>query len=164
MIITEQKPEISEKQLILTGIKDENGKLISRPAELKSYIERLQRSAAFYMEKDEIFKNEIPKSLYESAETEIIKIYNNQNGSLKEAFNTYLGNNIQSIIEKCKRETFGDITKKLDSLNFSTPGSLTDNGKTPENGIEKMSPREFETVLKRALRGDFKHKNKGEKL
>lgn len=156
--LKEMTQKALEEFILKLNILNKEGELLKSPEEIEDFLKNARKKDNYYREREIIINNPDIRDIFIHGEKEISNYYNKNDVSLEQAFDHYISKNILSLISNAEEKAF---EKALDSLNMNiaaTPGSLSSHSGNLGNGVESMNEKDFEKLMKKALRGELKNK------
>ena len=156
--LKEMTQKALEEFILKLNILNKEGEILKSPEEIEDFLKKAKKKDNYYREREIIINNPDKKDLFIQGEKEIFNYYDNNDVSLEQAFDHYISKNILSLISDAEEKAF---EKALDGLNMNiaaTPGALSTDSGNVGTGVETMSERDFEKLMKKALRGELRNK------
>ena len=156
--LKEMTQKALEDFILKQNILKKDGNPLKSPEEFEDFLKAALKKESFYKEREAIVNNPDKKDFFLQGEKEIFNYYNNNDVSLEQAFDHYISNNILSIVGNAENRAFEKALEGLNKNLAASPGSLSSDSGNIDMNIENMSERDFERLMKKALRGELKNK------
>jgi len=134
----------------------EMSELSKRVAKSEEESATLKRQIEFAKHDESLLKDPEYGSMYKANREAIQELAQNQDLNLEAAAMLFSRHNLSKIIEQAKQQASNSTLAKTKAASAASPGSLSGGGEVPTNDINCMSASEFESMIKKAERGELR--------
>lgn len=156
--LKEMTQKALEEFILKQNILKKDGNPLTTPEELEDFLKSALKKERYYEERESIMKNPDKKDFFIQGEKEIFDYYTNNDVSLEQAFDHYISRNLLSILKSTESKAFDNAFEKINKNLVATPGTLSSDSGNSDVNFENMSEKDFEKLMKKALRGELKNK------